>query len=306
LLYIAYAVSWVAVVRLQLIRSTHLRRCISAILDQVLPACGLYLAGSLLGPILLVPAFSGIGSGLRFGAFYAFLSAGAGAVCMTAALWLSPYWSTLPEVSVGILLVTVLLPAYAVVLAERLARERRTYQMRAAHFEAASRHDALTGLLNRTSFRDRLAALITATADEGKAGAVLMIDLDGFKAINDTAGHAAGDEALKGVAEALARCAGSDGSIARLGGDEFGVLVASSQAGLARARAEQVARELIGAISVIGEEDHDARLGASIGIYVLESPERLSAETVIHQADRLMYHAKSSGKNRFITSAVPH
>jgi hypothetical protein len=131
--YIAYAVIWVFVVRFSMINVTA-RRTIAAVLDQALPALGMYLAGFLAGLVAWVPALGSIGSGLRFGTRYTWISSAVGGPLMAAAFFFSPDWHSIPGVASGIVLANVLVPLYVVALVKRMEREKKTFELRAAHF----------------------------------------------------------------------------------------------------------------------------------------------------------------------------
>jgi two-component system sensor histidine kinase RpfC len=121
--YIAYAVLWVFVVRFSLLGVVP-RRTLAAMLDQALPALGMYLAGFVAGLVAWVPTLGAIGSGLRFGTRYAWVSAAVGGPLMSAAFYFSPDWHAVASVATGIVLVNVLLPLYVVVLVQRLEQEK--------------------------------------------------------------------------------------------------------------------------------------------------------------------------------------
>jgi diguanylate cyclase (GGDEF)-like protein len=150
--------------------------------------------------------------------------------------------------------------------------------------------DAMTGLANRARFQARL-----AHADEARPlGALLLIDLDGFKAVNDTFGHVIGDECLKAAAERLAGGCGEAELVARVGGDEFAVLLGSH---LDRGAVSGVARDIIEAMGrPVAIRGQSPRLGASVGIAFAgaDSPCDLFA-----QADTALYAAKAAGRNTF-------
>ena len=157
-------------------------------------------------------------------------------------------------------------------------------------------HDALTGLPNRNLFQDRLdVALHHAHRSDGRL-AVMFIDLDNFKHINDSLGHATGDQFLKRVAEILSECLREDDSVARVGGDEFIIIVEhifSEQDPINVAK--RIIQKLSSAIVIDGR---DLYVGASIGVTYY--PEDGSdAETMIKNADMAMYRAKEAGKNNF-------
>jgi diguanylate cyclase len=173
---------------------------------------------------------------------------------------------------------------------------RATLQQRKvleAELERRALHDPLTGLANRVLFRDRLQH---ALARRGQQVAVLFLDIDDFKTVNDTAGHGAGDAVLISVAETLRRTVRPADTVARLGGDEFAVLMDDSPdiyaAGL-------VAGRLIEALAVPAAVAGASRtVGASIGIS-LGSGESSNAADLMRDADIAMYVAKGKGKGRF-------
>src|SRR5450830_1911500 len=164
-------------------------------------------------------------------------------------------------------------------------------------------HDALTGLPNRRLLEDRIATTLQHANRNHHKAAIMYIDLDGFKAINDTYGHAYGDEVLKTIAKRLLDCSRKEDTVARLGGDEFMVVLSEVQ-GLADAQGP--AAKIVEAVSEpIFINDLTLGLSTSIGISIYPD----DAETVdalISIADYALYEAKRGGKNRFCaTSAQP-
>lgn len=154
-------------------------------------------------------------------------------------------------------------------------------------------HDTLTGLANRALLLDRLAHALSQGARTGVDPAVLYIDLDGFKAVNDTLGHAAGDEALQEVAARIGATLRTGDTLARMGGDEFIALIEQSPATATDAMtiSERVMAALAAPITVAGEQ---VTLTASIGI--AEGSPECSADTLVRDADIAMYQAKFLGK----------
>jgi diguanylate cyclase (GGDEF)-like protein/PAS domain S-box-containing protein len=171
---------------------------------------------------------------------------------------------------------------------ERKEAERRLEQL--------AYSDPLTGLANRTLFKRRLASLIEGCALEGRSAALLLIDLDRFKEVNDSLGHAAGDELLIRVAAALRHDLGPRAFIARLGGDEFAVL--AEGCGMSDAALTALADRLIGRLSgPVDLTEGEAFVGATIGIARL--PEHgATAETAVRNADLALYTAKEAGRGR--------
>lgn len=157
-------------------------------------------------------------------------------------------------------------------------------------------HDGLTGLPTARLGMDRLSGAL-ATARRSKSMAALMfIDLDGFKAVNDTFGHEAGDQLLKGVSDRLSSCVREVDTVARVGGDEFMIVLANIGN---RAGAEKVAQSVIDAIDQPFKlQDHVASVGASVGIALYpDHGER--PEVLLKRADEAMYAVKRSGKNNY-------
>lgn len=156
--------------------------------------------------------------------------------------------------------------------------------------------DPLTGLPNRAMFLDRCRETLIFARQRNAVFALMQSDLDGFKAVNDTHGHAAGDLLLKIVAERLAVCVRGQDVVARLGGDEFALLLPNvDSTALAGQVAERIIREVsapipLGAVSVT--------VGISIGIALY--PEfGQDIDTLLNQADRAMYASKEAGRNRY-------
>jgi len=157
-------------------------------------------------------------------------------------------------------------------------------------------HDLLTQLPNRALFKDRLSVALSQAHRSGRLVAVLFIDLDRFKLINDSLGHAEGDELLKGVAGRLQGCVRRSDTLARLGGDEFTILLPDlSDAEDAAIISQKVIDELRRPLSVGGQE---VRATASIGIALYPS-DGSEAESLVKHADIAMYHVKTAGKNGY-------
>jgi diguanylate cyclase (GGDEF)-like protein len=157
-------------------------------------------------------------------------------------------------------------------------------------------HDGLTGLANRALFGDRVEHALARSARTGSLIAVLFVDLDDFKTVNDRFGHQAGDQLLRSVAERLVAIVRPGDTAARLGGDEFAVLLEDVRG---QDEARTVAQRLIEAIRTptrLG--DVDALVGASIGI-ALSSAGGERAPDLLRNADFAMYRAKGAGKGRY-------
>ena len=169
--------------------------------------------------------------------------------------------------------------------------------------------DPLTGLANRTLFRREMNDVLTRCSRTGTDGVLLLLDLDRFKDVNDTLGHAAGDELLAKIANSISRVLSNGHFLARLGGDEFAVIV--PQYG-DRAAIERLAGDVIASVSgPITLERGEVTIGTSIGI-VLIPGDGASSEDLLRNADLALYRAKEDGRGRFaffqpeMNAAVQH
>ena len=162
-------------------------------------------------------------------------------------------------------------------------------------------HDPLTGLFNRADFEPRLqAALDAAIADPAQAQSLLCIDLDHFKIVNDTCGHAVGDQLLQQIAHMLSDTVRQGDVVARLGGDEFAVLLKGCSAASALAVGQKICAMFDDFRFVHGQ--HRMKVGTSIGLVVVDS--RWSDTACLMQAaDACCYAAKQGGRNRVVTLA---
>lgn len=158
-------------------------------------------------------------------------------------------------------------------------------------------HDPLTQLPNRLLLEARLAHALDVAAREGQGLALLLIDLDRFKDVNDSLGHPAGDDLLRQVAGRFVTCIGAADTIARLGGDEFAVLLEAIEGPRVAAR---TAERLIGILGdgFVLADGSEVRIGASIGISLVQG-QSLDAGELLRQADAALYRAKEGGRNRF-------
>ncbi|MFI6166016.1 diguanylate cyclase domain-containing protein [Nocardia sp. NPDC051052] len=158
--------------------------------------------------------------------------------------------------------------------------------------EYQATHDSLTGLANRSLVLSQLAGAL-ATSENLPVSTVLFIDLDGFKAINDTLGHAIGDTVLQIVAQRLQRALRGDDIVGRLGGDEFLVLLSG---GTRRVDIDALVARLRSTMAEpIIARGHRIEVNASIGVTALAVGDRRTPEAVLHDADLAMYRAKPSG-----------
>lgn len=173
-------------------------------------------------------------------------------------------------------------------LADDLEEMRRSLVGLAEHMQYKATHDELTGLPNRYLFNDRLEQTIIMSGRDKKQFAILLLDLDRFKEINDTIGHSVGDEVLRIVSSRMLEGLRASDTVARIGGDEFSFILV----GVGQVLAEKMARKIIELIEpkvTVGE--HSLKIGASIGISIY--PDNGSnADLMMRRADVAMYYAK--------------
>jgi diguanylate cyclase (GGDEF)-like protein len=200
-------------------------------------------------------------------------------------------------VRTGVLLGTVLITSYlheeALKTEAELAERLHQSQALNGALEHQALHDGLTDLPNRTLLHERLRQAITERAETASGSvALLVIDLDRFKEINDTFGHQYGDLLLQQIGERLSVAVGTAGTIARLGGDEFAVLLSNVD----DLRAQRVARQLLSLLEeTFTVSEHTVDIGASIGIAL--SPEHgADADVLLRRADVAMYLAKRAAR----------
>jgi diguanylate cyclase (GGDEF)-like protein/PAS domain S-box-containing protein len=164
--------------------------------------------------------------------------------------------------------------------------------------EHQARHDSLTDLINRSEFESRLQQLLTSSSYEDGKHALLYIDLDQFKVVNDSCGHTAGDELLKQLSSLLRTRVRKEDTLARLGGDEFGLLLVNCTLNVAQQIAEQI-RDTVDHFSFTWDK-RVFRIGASIGLVAMDASSN-DVTSLLSLADAACYVAKEQGRNRVHT-----
>jgi len=166
----------------------------------------------------------------------------------------------------------------------------------AAEMTHSAQHDFLTGLPNRMLLNDRVNQAITLAPRHSKKVAVLFLDLDGFKHINDSLGHPIGDKLLQSIAKRLVDCVRSSDTVSRQGGDEFVVLLSEME------QSEDAAISAMRLLQAVAEahtiDQHDLHVTTSIGVSVFPD-DGMDAETLIKNADTAMYQAKENGRQSY-------
>jgi diguanylate cyclase (GGDEF)-like protein len=215
-----------------------------------------------------------------------------GVVAMGSVMTLSYLFVVeLPGITTSGLFFVTIMGSFTLICAMASANSWATHDRQVALIrrqETLASTDPLTGIPNRRAFIDG----VTRAVDRGPAGSrtvVCLVDLDGFKAVNDREGHLVGDALLGGVAGALAGAVRDGDTVARLGGDEFAVLARTAPGATAEALAERLRAAVAGRGAAHG-------VTASVGLATLEPGD--DVESVLHRADEAMYRAKSAGGDR--------
>jgi len=175
---------------------------------------------------------------------------------------------------------------------------RKQLELRLAH---QAGHDALTGLPNRNLFHDRIGRAIARSRRHRSLMAVMYLDIDKFKAVNDTHGHDVGDALIRGFARRLVDCIRNTDTAARFGGDEFAVILEELEASALGLR---VAEKIVAAMRdpfVLGERT--LSVSTSVGVSFYNGVEEVAAEALLKQADEALYEAKAAGRNTYRVNA---
>ena len=178
-----------------------------------------------------------------------------------------------------------------------LSRSEKSLTQKSRELTRMARHDTLTGLANRTLFMERATEALAQIGNTGDAFTVLLLDLDRFKEVNDTLGHAVGDALLQAVAERLLRLTDDADDVVRLGGDEFAIIHKAETR--PEGGAITLAASIIATLTEPFELDgRKLSIGTSVGI-ASAPKDGTDADTLIKNADRALYKAKSEGGNRY-------
>ena len=198
------------------------------------------------------------------------------------------YWSE----QISRLIILGLFTVLATVVVLRLRRHR-----------SLSHSDQLTGLYNRAYFEEFLAAEIRRSKRYSKSFAVAMVDIDRFKHFNDAYGHAAGDEALKGVAGIVRRAVRRSDLVARYGGEEMVLVMPETTLNQARIRLESIRVAIAADAIKLPKRDERVRVTVSCGVACWPTDAE-NPDDLIHIADARLFHAKALGRNRVVSSSV--
>ncbi len=274
---------------------THARRGIALLIDNLI---GSYIA-SFGGGFAAYVGFNfltTVGWGLRFGRHYLILATAIGIAAMAWNLAWSAYWQANLIFGGSIIFGMLATSVNTAILLGRIARDNRRLAEKVAEIEQLAWQDQLTRLPNRASFQERLAQALAAATRNDRQIAVLLFDIDGFKLVNDTLGHEAGDRLLQEIAQRVGRRVRQADVLARVGGDEFVVLMEVARLPADAIQVAETLNKVVAEIDIFA--DPALRVGASIGI-ACHTPGAGRTPTpaeLLKEADRAMYAAKRAGK----------
>jgi len=297
IVYALYAIGWAILGRVHP-RPTRWKRGVAILMDHLALT---YIAsfGGVFASYVGFLFLTTVGWGLRFGPHYLFFAT---AIAILGMLWnlaTTPYWREFPLFGVTIVFGLAASALNAAILLGRIARGNRDLAGKMQEIEKLAWQDQLTRLPNRLYFQERLSQVLASAERNKRKIALLLFDIDGFKAVNDTLGHEAGDRLLKEIAERVGSRTRQADTFARIGGDEFVVLIELQRD---ESDAIPVAEAVMSAIGEIDLYDsHGLRVGASIGISCsdLGSARERIADEMLVKADHAMYEAKRAGKGRY-------
>ncbi|RFU48594.1 diguanylate cyclase [Paraburkholderia sp. DHOC27] len=284
--YVAYgALTWLTV-RVHP-RTSLPRLMLTTILDQCLVFTALALGGRAALPLLFIVFWFLVGAGCRYGKRPLILSCAISVAGLTGLMIWQPWWQHNYPAGAALLLAVVASSLYLFVFVNKLERRAAT--------------DPLTGLLNRASLERTVGQTQPLAKPANSTDALFVIDLDGFKKVNDSFGHSAGDDLLQQFAQALLALSRRGDAVARLGGDEFVVFarqVAGHTGATAIAERIHVATE-----SIRFAAGNPVNVSASIGVYLRAEAARtqkLDVTRAFRLADYAMYSAKARGPRQTV------
>lgn len=289
--FLILSVAWFFLIHFRLLNSAS-RRYIIIFIDAIMISVGVWLAGSdgfMFYPVYL---FVTVGHGMRFGPNYLIASIIAGFLGFSVAMVASTYWYNHLTVGFALLFFLVVLPLYYLSLITKLNEANSHLQEKLVESQHNANHDQLTHLPNRRHFIDIVKYAINRTNQVSFA--IIFIDLDGFKKINDVYGHESGDLVIKRVAEILSSTIRDIDTVSRLGGDEYILFIDNVED---KKIIELISERFLTSLKETYKENFPS-LSASIGISMYPSDAK-TVKSLLKHADQAMYNVKHNSKNNY-------
>lgn len=293
LAYVCYAYLWIWAVSRQVGDDAE-RQWSALLLDHLVFSICFSLGGRAVASLGWVSVTTSVGHGMRFGERRGVAAAVVGGCTILAATLFGSGWNLPFSISLGLAATAVIAPIYVTRLVHAIEAQRRDAVAHAASLEHAVRTDGLTGLLNRTGLISKWNALSDSNGISKEPVGLIYLDLDGFKEINDTLGHDAGDDVLREIAKILAKAVRNTDAVARMGGDEFVILVRGPK-GLIDV--EEVAAKAVAAVQQWSSTQIvNPRPGASAG--AMYAAPGITLDSALRAADGRMFEVKRGHKSR--------
>ncbi len=257
---------------------------------------GMYALGNMGNVFFPLYLWVVIGNGLRFGEKHLIFAQTLSLLGFSFVIWMTTFWQNHMPLTIGLFLSLIILPVFSRIMILRLREMHEKLEQQFHLAEYAASHDALTNLENRRSFLLHLENLLARVKRKGWYGAILYIDLDGFKLINDTYGHKYGDEVLVLVASRISVLLREEDIFSRIGGDEFVIALGEivSERELIDKNTLTIMRKInklfVEPINIFGEE---LMIKLSIGVALIDGNVN-NTDWLLDNADKAMYRAKAN------------
>ncbi len=273
-----------------------IRQAIAILGDIGCITVGMYVFGEMGNVFFALYLWVVIGNGLRFGEKHLIFAQILSLLGFIFVIWMSPFWQNHLPLTIGLLLSLIILPIFFRYMILRLREMHEMLERQFLAAEYAASHDGLTNLENRRAFLLHLENLLARVKRKRWYGAILYIDLDGFKLINDTHGHKYGDEVLVLVASRISALLREEDTFSRLGGDEFVIAMGEivSELELMQKNTltimEKINKSFVEPVNVLGET---FIVKLSIGVAMIDANVS-NTDSLLDNADRAMYRVKTS------------
>lgn len=278
------------------------QRTTAILVDQGHITYCMYMVGMEGWLFLFLMTWSALGYGVRYGLHWLLFATLTSVLCVSFLITSYPVFDQHPRLGQALLMLQLLVPLYVAFLVKRISSTQVSLVEQTRELETLAYRDHLTGLTNRAGFERYLEKALAQLRLLQGSCALIYFDLDGFKTVNDSHGHAVGDALLVKIAQEIRSHLRPDIKFSRLGGDEFALLVLGEDI---EAAATRVARDVLTTCSSLTMVDTaTVSITASVGCAYYQNGE--DASSLVRRADAAMYQSKRAGKNSITTADNQH
>jgi len=275
--------------------ASPVRRVVGMLTDLTSVSIIMHLEGEYGAILSFIYLWVCVGNGLRYGTRYLYAGMAVSITAYITMVATTPYWREQIFAAAGFLICLIVLPLFYSVLLKKNEKTHEELSLLAEKLRNIANHDTLTGLPNRHSFHETLEQMLVAAESDKSNLAIMFIDLDGFKPINDTYGHSCGDEVLIATSSRLKHSLRKGDFIARLGGDEFVLLLTN----ISKEEVHVVARKIVAIVATpIVTDCATMKVTSSLGIAFFPDNAQ-TVKALLARADAAMYKSKRTGKNGY-------